>query len=137
MTNSPSESSAIDASMAPHIGKIIVPFERCHVRPRSSLIMHQASFFCLLCVPVPPCTPKINLSFNWRLVKAPMNVIEYVIVHELTHLFEQSHPDSGESSRLSCYITRTPKSGSRNTAGFWMRRLGIVLLFHLRYGCAL
>lgn len=37
------------------------------------------------------CTPKNNLNFNWRLVKAPMNVIEYVIVHELAHLLEHNH----------------------------------------------
>jgi len=37
------------------------------------------------------CTPKNNLNFNWRLVKAPMNVIEYVIVHELVHLLEPNH----------------------------------------------
>jgi len=37
------------------------------------------------------CTPKDNLNFNWRLVKAPMSVIEYVIVHELAHLMESNH----------------------------------------------
>jgi len=37
------------------------------------------------------CTPKDNIHFNWRLIKAPMNVIEYIIVHELTHLLESNH----------------------------------------------
>lgn len=37
------------------------------------------------------CTPRDNLNFNWRLIKAPMFVIEYVIVHELTHLLEANH----------------------------------------------
>jgi predicted metal-dependent hydrolase len=37
------------------------------------------------------CTPKNNLNFNWRLVKAPMSVVEYVIVHELAHLLEPNH----------------------------------------------
>lgn len=37
------------------------------------------------------CTPKDNIHFNWRLVKAPMNVAEYIIVHELTHLLEANH----------------------------------------------
>ena len=37
------------------------------------------------------CTPKNNLNFNWRLIKAPMRVIEYIIVHELTHLLEPNH----------------------------------------------
>jgi len=37
------------------------------------------------------CTPKDNIHFNWRLIKAPMNVIEYIIVHELTHFLETNH----------------------------------------------
>lgn len=37
------------------------------------------------------CTPRNNLKFNWRLIKAPMRVIEYVIAHELAHLIEQNH----------------------------------------------
>lgn len=37
------------------------------------------------------CTPKDNVIFNWRLIKAPMFVIDYVVVHELAHLLEQNH----------------------------------------------
>jgi len=37
------------------------------------------------------CTPKDNIHFNWRIIKAPMSVIEYIIVHELTHLLEANH----------------------------------------------
>lgn len=37
------------------------------------------------------CTVKDNLNFNWRLIKAPMFVIDYVIVHELAHLMEANH----------------------------------------------
>lgn len=37
------------------------------------------------------CTPGDNLNFNWRLIKAPMFAIDYVIVHELTHLIEANH----------------------------------------------
>lgn len=37
------------------------------------------------------CTPHNNLTFNWRLIKAPMFVIDYVIVHELAHLLESNH----------------------------------------------
>ncbi len=40
------------------------------------------------------CTPKDNINFNWRLIKAPVYVIDYIIVHELTHLLESNHtPD--------------------------------------------
>jgi predicted metal-dependent hydrolase len=37
------------------------------------------------------CTPKDNVNFNWRLIKAPMFVIDYVIAHELAHLMEAHH----------------------------------------------
>lgn len=37
------------------------------------------------------CTPKDNLNFNWRLIKAPMYVVDYVIVHELAHFLESNH----------------------------------------------
>lgn len=37
------------------------------------------------------CTLKDNIHLNWRLIKAPMTVIEYIIVHELTHLLEANH----------------------------------------------
>lgn len=37
------------------------------------------------------CTVKNNVNFNWRLIKAPMFVIDYVIVHELAHLLEANH----------------------------------------------
>ena len=32
-----------------------------------------------------------TVNFNWRLIKAPMNVIDYVIAHELAHLLEGNH----------------------------------------------
>lgn len=37
------------------------------------------------------CTTKNNVNLNWRLIKAPMFVIDYVIVHELAHLIEANH----------------------------------------------
>lgn len=37
------------------------------------------------------CTPRDRLNINWRLVKAPMLVVDYVIAHELAHLVESNH----------------------------------------------
>jgi hypothetical protein len=37
------------------------------------------------------CTPKNNIIFNWRIIKAPMYVLEYLVAHELVHLIENNH----------------------------------------------
>jgi len=37
------------------------------------------------------CTPKGDLLFNWRTVMAPSPVIDYIIVHELSHLVHKNH----------------------------------------------
>src|SRR5215207_789548 len=37
------------------------------------------------------CSARGNLSFSWRLVIAPAEVLEYVVVHELCHLRELNH----------------------------------------------
>lgn len=37
------------------------------------------------------CSGKGNLNFNWRLVLAPVPVLDYVVVHELAHRREMNH----------------------------------------------
>lgn len=37
------------------------------------------------------CTAGDQVTLNWRLIKAPMFVVDYVIVHELAHLLEANH----------------------------------------------
>lgn len=37
------------------------------------------------------CSGKNNLNFTYRLAMAPLNVIEYVVVHELAHLKHRNH----------------------------------------------
>jgi predicted metal-dependent hydrolase len=37
------------------------------------------------------CSSKGTLSFNWRLVLAPHDVLDYVVVHEICHLVELNH----------------------------------------------
>lgn len=37
------------------------------------------------------CTPNNNIIFNWRIIKAPMFVLNYLVAHELVHLIEPNH----------------------------------------------
>jgi predicted metal-dependent hydrolase len=37
------------------------------------------------------CSHDNSLQFNWRLVMAPLNVIDYVVIHELAHTKEKNH----------------------------------------------
>ncbi len=37
------------------------------------------------------CSAKGNLNFNWRLILAPGEVLDYVVVHELAHRREMNH----------------------------------------------
>lgn len=37
------------------------------------------------------CSSRKNLNFNWNLVMAPPDVLDYVVVHELCHLTHMNH----------------------------------------------
>jgi len=37
------------------------------------------------------CDAKGNLRLNWRIIQAPMRLVDYVIVHELAHRVEENH----------------------------------------------
>ncbi len=37
------------------------------------------------------CSSQKNLNFNWKLIMAPLPVIDYVVTHELAHLTEMNH----------------------------------------------
>jgi len=61
-----------------------------------------------------------NVSFNWRLIKAPIFVVDYVIVHQLVHLLENNHtPRSSRIVRAS-----TP---SMERAKTWLKENGQLL----------
>jgi predicted metal-dependent hydrolase len=40
------------------------------------------------------CTPGGTLTFSWRILQAPMIVVNYLIVHELAHVLEPNHSRS-------------------------------------------
>ena len=37
------------------------------------------------------CSRKANLNFNWKLIRAPQEALDYVVIHELCHLYEFNH----------------------------------------------
>ena len=39
------------------------------------------------------CTPSGIIKFNWKLLMAPLSVIDYIVVHELCHLSHPNHTD--------------------------------------------
>ena len=37
------------------------------------------------------CTANNKISYNWRIIMAPDHIIDYLIVHELSHIIEPNH----------------------------------------------
>lgn len=37
------------------------------------------------------CSSKRKLMFNWRIVMAPMDVLDYIVVHEMCHMVHMNH----------------------------------------------
>ena len=69
------------------------------------------------------CSSRGTLSFTWRLVLAPLAVIDYVVVHELVHLEIKNH-SSKFWQRMQAAYPETPvarrwlKENSRIGEGF-------------------
>lgn len=66
------------------------------------------------------CTAKNSVSFNWRIIKAPMYVVDYIIVHELAHLLENNHTPRFWN------IVRT-QSPKMEKAKLWLKENGQLL----------
>lgn len=79
---------------------LIVAWYRQHAEAR--LVERVTYWATRLGAPVPPvlvreqelrwgsCSPTGVVRFNWRIVQAPMRLVDYVVAHELLHL---EHPD--------------------------------------------
>jgi predicted metal-dependent hydrolase len=66
------------------------------------------------------CTLNDNINLNWRLVKAPMFVIDYVITHELAHLIEANHT-------LSFWNIVRVQAPAMDKARAWLKEHGQLL----------
>lgn len=49
------------------------------------------------------CSSKKNINLNWKLIMAPSDIIDYVIIHELCHIKEMNH-SQGFWSLVQTYI---------------------------------
>ena len=67
------------------------------------------------------CSARGTLSFNWRLVLAPFQVLDYVVVHELCHLRVPNH------SRPFWTLVERHRPHSRHQRD-WLREHGRELL---------
>ena len=63
------------------------------------------------------CSSRGHLSFSWRLVVAPADVLRYVVIHELCHLVEHNH------SKAFWRTLDAADPGWRDSAG-WLRAHG-------------
>ena len=67
------------------------------------------------------CSAQGSLSFSWRLSLAPVEVLDYVVVHELAHLHELNH-----SKRFWDHVRRhCPEHKERRR---WLRENGAALM---------
>lgn len=66
------------------------------------------------------CSSEKTLNFNWRLIMAPLPVIDYVVAHELAHLKEMNHSrDFWETVRKMYPLYREYRT--------WLKRNGDLL----------
>jgi predicted metal-dependent hydrolase len=63
------------------------------------------------------CSARGTLRFNWRLVMAPPEVLNYVAVHEVAHLREMNHSD-----RFWAHVAACDPDFAHHRA--WLRREG-------------
>ena len=68
------------------------------------------------------CGHKGNINFTWRLIMAPVEVVDYVIVHELAHLKEMNH-----SARFWYEVGRMMPDYKKHE--HWLKLNGHVLRF--------
>ncbi|EOD01838.1 M48 family metallopeptidase [Caldisalinibacter kiritimatiensis] len=66
------------------------------------------------------CTSKGNVYFNWRLIMAPIHIIDYVVVHELCHLIHMNH--SKEFWKLVESVIPDYKERKE-----WLKKYGVTL----------
>ena len=66
------------------------------------------------------CSSKKNLNFSWRLIMVPQEVIDYVVVHELTHLKHMDHSSAfWRAVEALCPNYKQCRKRLNKTVGLW------------------
>lgn len=68
-------------------GRIRIYQSEFKMKPRSIRITNDSSNW-------GTCNSKLELTFNWKLAMAPIEVIDYVVVHEMCHMVHLNHERS-------------------------------------------
>jgi predicted metal-dependent hydrolase len=97
----------IEASVERESARLGIPYERVSIRDQRT---RWGS-----------CSTRGTLSFSWRLVLAPPEVLGYVVTHELLHVRQPNH------SRAFWGLLDAHRPGWREEAA-WLRRHGHELL---------
>lgn len=66
------------------------------------------------------CSHALSLRFNWKIVMAPLSILDYVIVHELCHMVINNHSDKFWD-RLRSIIPDYPKKRK------WLKENSVLL----------
>ena len=67
------------------------------------------------------CSARRNINLNWRLVLMPDDVMDYIVIHELTHLEEMNH-----SKRFWALVAARCPAYQQHK--LWLRRNGPALM---------
>lgn len=70
------------------------------------------------------CNHKKILAFNWRIIFAPFEVLEYLVTHEMAHLKEMNHSKNFWSLVAKIYPEYLP-------AKLWLKKNGKILQKYL------
>ena len=68
------------------------------------------------------CSHDNRLSFSWRIIMAPLNIIDYVMIHELVHIKEKNH-----SKRFWNYMASVLPDYRKDR--LWLKQNGHLLRF--------